>query len=119
MLTKWIKYGKVFVLYKEVGDNMDKDFICDMLDCYEDLLTDNQKQVMNDYYRYDVNLAEIAELMGISKQGVKDTKDKALSNLLNFESVMKFAEKKREWYTLRTMEEDVKVLKDFVDSIFY
>lgn len=106
------------MLYKEVDVVMDKDFICDMLDCYEDLLTDNQKQVMNAYYRYDVNLAEIAELMGISKQGVKDTKDKALSNLVNFESVLRLAEKKRVWYSIRSKEQDLEKLKNFVDGIF-
>ena len=97
---------------------MDKDFICDMLDCYEHLLTDNQRQVMNDYYRFDVNLAEIAELMDISKQGVKDTKDKALAKLVDYEKVMRLAEKKRIWYKMRMQDCSVEELKKFIDSIF-
>lgn len=97
---------------------MDKDFICDMLDCYEGLLTENQRRVMDDYYRYDVSLAEIAEVMGISKQGVKDTRDKALNNLYHFENALRLAEKKREWYRLRVAEVDREVLKEFVDGIF-
>lgn len=96
---------------------MENEFICDMLDCYEGLLTDNQRQIMTDYYRYDTSLNEIAENLGISKQGVKDTRDKALQKLNRLEACLGLARKKREWRGLRAEVTNKDVL-DFVDNIF-
>lgn len=96
---------------------MDNEFICDMLDCYEGLLTDNQRQIMTDYYRYDTSLNEIAENLDISKQGVKDTRDKALQKLDRLEACLGLARKKREWRGLRAGIAD-KVVLDFVDGVF-
>jgi predicted DNA-binding protein YlxM (UPF0122 family) len=43
-----------------------------LLDIYGDLLTDKQRDVMDQYYNYDLSLQEIADNEGISKQGVHD-----------------------------------------------
>ena len=43
-----------------------------LLDVYGGLLTDKQKDVMEQYYSYDLSLQEIAENAGITKQGVHD-----------------------------------------------
>ena len=41
-----------------------------LLECYESLLTEKQRGVMDDYYRYDLSLGEIGENRSISRSGV-------------------------------------------------
>ncbi|WP_343184821.1 YlxM family DNA-binding protein [Anoxynatronum sibiricum] len=43
-----------------------------LYDCYQALLTEKQRQMMDLYYNQDFTLAEIAEEMTISRQGVYD-----------------------------------------------
>ena len=43
-----------------------------LYDCYQTLLTDRQRLMMDLYYNQDFTLAEIAEEMSISRQGVYD-----------------------------------------------
>ena len=40
-----------------------------LLDFYGDVLTDKQRDVMEQYYNDDLSLAEIAENFGITRQG--------------------------------------------------
>ena len=43
-----------------------------LLDFYGDVLTERKKEVLDMYYNEDLSLAEIAEQIGISRQGVYD-----------------------------------------------
>ena len=43
-----------------------------LFDFYGELLTDRQKEFFDLYYNEDLSLAEIAEIAGISRQGVRD-----------------------------------------------
>lgn len=53
-----------------------------LFDCYQSLLTDKQRQMMDLYYNQDLSLAEIAEELEISRQGVYDH-IKRTNNLLH------------------------------------
>lgn len=44
-----------------------------LLDFYGDALTPKQRQVIEYYYNEDLSLAEIAQLEGITRQGVRDS----------------------------------------------
>jgi len=60
---------------------------------YGELLTENQRAVVEDYFGLDLSLGEIAEMKGISRQAVKDTLDKAEKLLFEYESKLKLHEK--------------------------
>lgn len=45
----------------------------DLLDVYGALLTEKQRTAAHLYYREDLSLAEIADLLSISRQGVLDS----------------------------------------------
>ncbi len=43
-----------------------------LLDFYGDMLTEPQKEAMDYFYNGDLSLSEIAEISGITRQGVRD-----------------------------------------------
>ena len=56
-----------------------------LLDFYGQMLTDKQKDAVDFYYNQDFSLAEIAEEMSISRQGVRDLIKRGEKQLLDFE----------------------------------
>ena len=58
-----------------------------LLDCYGELLTEKQRDCFDLYCNQDLTLAEIAELMGTSRQGVHDAVTRAENQLLHYEDV--------------------------------
>ena len=58
-----------------------------LFDCYGDLLTEKQRDCFDLYCNQDLTLAEIAELMGTSRQGVHDAVTRAEAQLLRYEEV--------------------------------
>ncbi len=64
-----------------------------LLDFYGDVLTERKKEVLDMYYNEDLSLAEIAEQIGISRQGVRDLIKKAEEELLFLESKLDLARK--------------------------
>jgi len=74
----------------------EKEFICVMLDIYGELLTDKQLSTMEQYYKLDYSLNEIAIECDVTKQAIKDTIDKAVKSLNKFEEVLGLANKELE-----------------------
>ena len=56
-----------------------------LLDIYGNLLTDKRKQTLNLYYNEDYSLQEIADLLGITKQGVRDALVQGEKSLYHYE----------------------------------
>ena len=59
--------------------------ISQLYDFYSDLLSDKQKQYLNDYYFNDLSLTEISENYNISKQAVSNNIKRTVLELEQFE----------------------------------
>ncbi len=67
-----------------------------LLDFYGRVLTEKQRDVMEQYYNDDLSLAEIAANFGISRQGVRDAIKRGEAILLDLEDKVGFAGRYRE-----------------------
>ncbi len=76
-----------------------------LLDLYGDVLTERKKEVLDMYYNEDLSLAEIAEQIGISRQGVRDIIKKSEEELLFLEDKLGLAKKMSE---LKSHTENIK-----------
>ncbi len=98
-----------------------KDFEIAMLfDFYGELLTEKQAQAMELYYNEDLSLAEIAEPLSISRQGVRDSIKRGEKQLLELENTLGLAKRFKE------IEQDVveiqqmfKELKNYIDTYIH
>jgi predicted DNA-binding protein YlxM (UPF0122 family) len=62
-----------------------------LFDYYAGLLSDRQREVVNLYYNDDLSLGEIADLIGITRQGVYEAIKKSEILLTGFEEKLGFA----------------------------
>lgn len=67
-----------------------------LLDFYGDILSERKKLVLDEYYNDDLSLAEIAEEIGISRQGVRELIKKAEEELFFYEEKLGLAKRFRE-----------------------
>lgn len=69
-----------------------------MLDFYGQLLTERQDEILQMYYNHDLSLGEIAQNLGITRQGVYDNIKRSEKVLYNMEEklglVSRFMEQK-------------------------
>lgn len=106
-------------------DNLEKKQRVNLLmDCYEELLTDKQRDYLDYYYNQDLSLGEIADEFGVSRNAVFDTLKKSVITLEKYESKLKLLEKHVERQRLidqiekienedhSSMEEYLKMLRD-------
>lgn len=56
-----------------------------LLDFYGDILPERRRDIMDLYYNDDLSLAEIAEQLGITRQGVRECIKKTESELFFYE----------------------------------
>ena len=62
-----------------------------LLDFYGEVLSERKRLVMDYYYNDDLSLGEIAEEIGISRQGVRDLIKKAGEELCFYEEKLRMA----------------------------
>lgn len=71
-----------------------RDHVVSLLEAYETLLTKKQREIMDDYYRFDLSLSEIADSRGISRAGAYDAIKKSIDKLEEFEAKLHLVRKK-------------------------
>ena len=64
-----------------------------LLDFYGNVLTEKQREMMQQYYHMDLSLSEIADNFGITRQGVRDSIKRGENILTELEEQVGFAEK--------------------------
>ncbi len=64
-----------------------------LLDFYGELLSERKRSVMDMYYNEDLSLAEVANEIGISRQGARDLIKKSEEELLFYEEKLGLAKK--------------------------
>ena len=69
-----------------------------LLDFYGEMLTQKQRDVMEQYYNDDLSLSEIAENFGITRQGVRDAIKHGEAALLELEQKVGFAARYRQMH---------------------
>lgn len=69
--------------------------ICGLLDYYAAILSPRQREVLELYYYEDLSLAEIAENLGITRQGVRDAVKHGEEALEGFENALGLMKKSR------------------------
>ncbi len=62
-----------------------------LLDFYGDILSERKREIIELYYNEDLSLAEVSEITGISRQGVRDSVKKAETELSALESKLGLA----------------------------
>ena len=65
-----------------------------LIQIYGELLTNNQLEMMSDYYMANLSLNEIASERGVSKAAVEDAIKKASEKLLKYEKTLQILDKK-------------------------
>ena len=80
-----------------LGEKMDDleefDYINNLFLIYGNLLTEKQKEIVEQYYVYNLSLSEISENINISRSAVSDSLLHAKDNLLKYEEELKIYEK--------------------------
>ena len=94
---------------------MDKIYEKSLLyDFYGELLTDHQKQVYEDVVLNDFSLSEVADEIGISRQGVHDLVARATKSLEEYEkrlgNVKKFLEIRKKAERIKDLTDDAAIL---------
>ncbi len=84
-----------------------------LLDFYGNVLTEKQRDMMQQYYNMDLSLSEIADNFGITRQGVRDSIKRGESVLTDLEQQVGFAEK------YRLIMDGMEKIKTYAQNIAY
>ncbi len=82
-----------------------------LFDFYGPLLTERQQEIMRAYYYQDLSLAEIANNLEISRQGVYDHLSRAKGQLIDYEEKLELVSRYQE-----VQEETGKILDRLKDT---
>lgn len=69
----------------EISKNIN---ICKLIDCYGDLMKENQIQLLKGYYFDNLSLTELADIQGVSRQAISESLNTSVSKLQNYEKVI-------------------------------
>lgn len=87
-----------------------------LLDVYGPVLTDKQRDVVGLYYCEDLSLAEIAEICGITRQGVRDSIKRGEAVIVELEEKLGIVKKLQNIYdatdTIRNNSRDILIYND-------
>ena len=64
-----------------------------LLDFYGDILSERKREIIELYYNEDLSLAEVSEITGISRQGVRDSVKKTENELAELEEKLGLAKR--------------------------
>lgn len=64
-----------------------------LFDFYGQMLSPTQQEAVNLYYNDDLSLKETADILGMSRQGVRDALSRAVNSLYTFEENLKLCER--------------------------
>lgn len=88
-----------------------------LMDLYEELLTDKQREYLDLYYNQDLSLSEIALIKDVSKNAVFDNLKKATNHLENYETKLKLLDKYKERLNIiDNLEKDIKEKHENIDE---
>ena len=68
-------------------------YVSALLDVYGAFLNEKQRELCEYYYNDDLSLAEIAENVGITRQGVRDLIKRAEQTLVSLEEKCRYCER--------------------------
>ena len=94
----------------------DKELYCNLFEFYKEFLTPNQVVVCEQYFFDDYSLSEIAESVSISKQAVKDTIDKAVTNLERFENSLHLNSRYEQYKKLHANKNNMSI-NDYISAL--
>ena len=90
-----------------------------LLDFYKELLSTSQSEALHQYYNEDFSLSEIAENLGITRQGVYENIKRGEELLLGFERTLALAEKSRRiGIQLQKITAEAQMLKEHAEGAF-
>lgn len=88
-----------------------------LMDLYEELLTDKQRDYLDLYYNQDLSLSEISLIKDVSKNAVFDNLKKATKHLENYENKLKLLDKHIERLNIiDDLEKDIKEKHENIDE---
>ena len=84
--------------------------IANLLEIYESLLSDRQREYLEDHFDNDLSLSEIAKNNNVSRQAIHDNIKRGINILYEYENKLQFYKKKKK------LLEELNSLKDNFSS---
>ena len=75
---------------------MDRVYLNDLFDIYQNLLSEHEKGVFQEYYQEDFSLKEIAENFMVTRNAIYKTLKTVENKLISYEEKLRFYQKRRE-----------------------
>ncbi len=82
-----------------------------LVDLYGQVLSERKRELLDYYYNEDCSLAEIAEITGISRQGIRESVKKSETELRSLEESLHLAARIQRW------EENVGKVKESLSAL--